>query len=118
MPRTLCSLLTACLALTLTLGFSGAGEAQQTGQLDPNFGSGGKVVLDWTPVDPVSEAARAVATQADGKMVIVGDALDAAGPSTSSCVVVRTSADGTVDTSFGSNGRVLLDFTPTYDFAF
>ena len=114
MPRTLSSFLTLWLTLTLTLMFPGTAETQQTGQLDPSFGSGGKVVVDWNVPNSTLEEAMAVATQSDGKMVVVGRVWTSATSMPDACTAGRILADGTVDTGFGTNGRVTVDFSPTY----
>jgi uncharacterized delta-60 repeat protein len=60
---------------------------------------GGKVVTTF-PGEPVAEA-RGVAVQADGKVVVVGDAA-----SPPQAVVARYNADGTLDSTFGTGGLV------------
>ena len=69
------------------------------GTLDPSFGAGGKVV------SAVGSAATvfAVARQANGKIVVVGEALT--GP-TYDFAVARYTADGALDPSFGTGGIV------------
>jgi uncharacterized delta-60 repeat protein len=70
------------------------------GKLDPSFGSGGKVLTDlglWSD-------ARAVAIQADGKLVVAGVGR------LSDFAVARYAADGKLDSSFGSGGKVMTNF--------
>jgi uncharacterized delta-60 repeat protein len=67
------------------------------GALDPTFGSGGKVVQDIT----VGAGAQDVAIQADGKIVVVGDAGDI------DALVARYTTAGTLDAGFGSGGMLL-----------
>ena len=70
------------------------------GKLDPSFGSGGKVLTDlglWSD-------ARAVAIQADGKLVVAGVGR------LSDFAVARYAADGKLDPSFGSGGKVVTNF--------
>jgi uncharacterized delta-60 repeat protein len=74
----------------------------QTGALDMSFGSGGKVVTDFTAADDI---AHAVGVQSDGKIVAGGLAGSSAKFSLS-----RYEADGDLDTSFGGDGKVLTDF--------
>lgn len=73
------------------------------GALDPTFGSLGKV---RTPLDPVSgETLYSIAIQADGKIVAAGF-----GPSGGGGVgIVRYNSDGSLDSSFGSGGIVMMD---------
>lgn len=69
-----------------------------TGGLDPAFGTGGIVEANIAP-DTDDRFAMALATQPDGKVLAVGQT-----------TVVRYNADGTVDTSFGTNGQVVANF--------
>src|SRR5262245_1396708 len=55
--------------------------------LDPSFGSGGKVVT------PVSDYSIQVTLQSSGKIVVIG-----------ASHVGRYNTDGTLDTTFGTNG--------------
>ena len=59
---------------------------------------------------PFSDA-RGVAIQADGKVVAVGFATDNAGQD--AALVTRMNSDGAADPSFGSGGRVLIQFDPS-----
>jgi len=73
--------------------------------LDPSFGTGGRVVSDF---GNSNRGAEAVARQPDGKLVVAGSgAQDASGQP---FVVARYLADGSLDTTFGSNGKVTTDF--------
>ena len=69
------------------------------GGLDPTFGTGGLVTTDFGSTDQ----AFAVALQGDGKIVT-------AGRRGSDVIVARHNADGSQDTLFGSNGRVVTNF--------
>ena len=96
-------------------GFSTTEDATQTvvdedvsllrlrldGTLDPDFGSGGKVLV----AQPATfERANAVAIQpADGKIVVAGFRRTSGNED---FLVARVSADGTRDPSFGSGGIV------------
>ncbi|MCC6839179.1 MAG: hypothetical protein IT230_03390, partial [Flavobacteriales bacterium] len=76
----------------------------QGGSLDPGFGAGGSVITD---VAQDGDVARAVAVQADGKVVVAGYSWVGAGHD---FVLVRFHADGALDSGFGSNGVVATDF--------
>ncbi len=74
------------------------------GTLDPTFGSGGKVLTDFGSSD---EEIRDVALQADGKMIALGETVNAGGVA---FALARYDADGAVDTDFGIGGLVTNDF--------
>lgn len=73
------------------------------GALDSSFGSGGIVITDVTPGQ--SDAARGIAIQSDGKIVIAGTS---GGPNL--MAVVRYAANGTLDSTFGNGGITKIDF--------
>jgi uncharacterized delta-60 repeat protein len=83
------------------------------GTLDPSFGGGdGKVSTDFT-AGP--DAANGVAIQADGKIVAAGIAnIEGADPK---FALARYNADGTLDTSFSSDGKIRTNFTAGFDAA-
>jgi uncharacterized delta-60 repeat protein len=77
------------------------------GNLDPSFGSGGKVLTDFGGAS--SDAALAVAVEPNGKIVATGHTGTA--PFTDfDFALVRYNRDGSVDPSFGSGGRVVTAF--------
>lgn len=95
--------------LAIIAGTSGADFAairlDADGKLDPNFDGDGKVItnlsvqsFDWT---------RGTALQADGKVVVVGTTDDG---DNRNFAAVRFNADGTLDTTFGTGGRLVIDF--------
>lgn len=71
------------------------------GDLDPTFGSGGRLRTDFG--NGRTDQANALAIQADGKLVV-------AGSSAFSIALARYNPNGTLDPSFGSRGLVLSDF--------
>ena len=71
------------------------------GTLDTTFGTDGKVTTDFTGV---GDLATAVAIQADGKIV-------AAGTGSGSPELARYDPAGTLDPTFGNEGRVVTDFS-------
>jgi uncharacterized delta-60 repeat protein len=73
------------------------------GDLDPTFGTGGKVL---TGFGSQNGDAAAVALQADGKIVVAGSASTT---TNSDFAVARYNTDGRLDTTFGSGG--LMTFT-------
>ena len=77
-----------------------------SGTLDASFGKGGKVVTDVGGGH--DDEAHAVAVQTDGKIV-------AAGESPGGFTLVRYTADGKLDASFGLGGKVETNFGKWYD---
>jgi uncharacterized delta-60 repeat protein len=76
------------------------------GTLDTTFGGDGRVTTDFTRAEG---AAWGVAIQADGEIVAAGDAGLRTG--NSRFAVARYNTDGTLDTSFGGDGKVTTQFT-------
>jgi uncharacterized delta-60 repeat protein len=91
--------------MLLIIGLSACGvgvRAQQPGQLDPSFGTGGKVI---THVGFDAQSA-AIATYPNQDFVVAGSNFNF---NDIDIVVVRYQQDGTLDNSFGSGGSVTLD---------
>ena len=63
-----------------------------------------------TDINRSTDIAQAVAVQADGKLVVVGQTYKHNDFSGEDFVVTRYNTDGTLDNSFGSGGRVRTDF--------
>jgi uncharacterized delta-60 repeat protein len=78
-----------------------------SGDLDPSFGLGGRVLTDF---NLSTDIAYAVAVQADGKLVVVGTTYTNNDYSNEDFALARYNPDGSLDASFGSNGRVTTDF--------
>jgi uncharacterized delta-60 repeat protein len=81
-------------------------------ELDPNFGSNGKVVTDFFGD---ANQAHAVAIQADGRIIVAGQAHTV--PGHDDFAVVRHNVDGTIDTGFGATGKITTDFFGANDSA-
>ncbi|MGP4047634.1 calcium-binding protein [Streptomyces sp. 2A115] len=96
--------LAAGLALVLALPNSALAAP---GDLDPSFGTGGRVSIDQDYFAYFSEGEE-VALQPDGRIVTAGTEWGTTSPTDFS--VKRHNADGTVDTSFGTGGEVVTDF--------
>jgi len=94
-------------AIMLTWFVSPQAAQAAAGDLDPTFGNGGKVKTD---INRSTDIANAVAVQADGKLVVVGQTYQNNDFSTEDFVVTRYNTDGTLDSTFGSRGRVRTDF--------
>jgi uncharacterized delta-60 repeat protein/uncharacterized repeat protein (TIGR01451 family) len=79
------------------------------GQLDPSFNGGGVVVTEFNHTHFWDEV-KSVFIQPDGKIVAVGNAVGTLGGYFPTLfALARYNVDGTLDNSFGSNGRVLTD---------
>lgn len=76
------------------------------GTLDTTFGTGGKVS---TAIGASGGNIVAVAVQSDGKIVAAGSARNGSGYS--DFALARYNADGSLDTAFGTDGKVLTDIT-------
>jgi len=73
------------------------------GDLDPSFGTGGEVITSFAE----DAAAQAVAVQSDGKLVVAGWTRIGGTPT---FALARYNVDGSLDSSFGTGGRLLTDF--------
>ena len=90
-------LLVVALFFTLTM-FS------QSGTLDGSFGANGKVI---TSINGVEDKARSVVIQSDGKIVVAGYTFSNIFGFDFLCL--RYNTDGSLDTSFGTNGIATFD---------
>jgi uncharacterized delta-60 repeat protein len=105
--------LTRRVLLLAALTLAGFGQAARAdGELDPAFGSGGKVLTDLSGgVDNLSE----IALQADGKIVAAGNYRLTNG--NSHIELARYNSDGTLDLTFGTGGKVMTTVSNFGDFA-
>ena len=95
-----------------TNGDFGLVRYNANGTLDASFGSGGKVTTDFARAGGSFDEARALVVQGR-KLVAAGDV----GPFFD-FGLARYKADGTLDRSFGSGGKVTTDFAGQTDEAF
>jgi uncharacterized delta-60 repeat protein len=79
------------------------------GALDTTFGNGGKKTINFGGTD----AARVVLVQPNGRIVVAGG-----GAAGGSFCVVRLRTNGTLDTTFGSGGKRVVDFGGDNDSAY
>ena len=82
----------------------------QNGTLDTTFGGDGRVLTNFTAR---YDGAWGVVIQADGKIVAAGDA--GIGTGNSGFAVARYNENGTLDTTFSVDGKVVLQFTAKDD---
>ena len=99
--------LAAMLLIALALPASAFGQA---GTLDTSFSGDGKQVTNLTPG---LEIAYEVVVQADGKIVAAGQA----GGQGGRIGIVRYNPDGSLDSTFSGDGKLLTNFTTRPDFA-
>jgi uncharacterized delta-60 repeat protein len=71
------------------------------GDLDTSFGGGGKKTINFGGTDDP----RVVLVQPNGRIIVAGG-----GAAASSFCVVRLRTNGTLDTTFGSGGKQVIDF--------
>lgn len=101
MPRFLSSVLSFCLAFVAPTALADDGDP------DPAFSADGKATFAW-PASYVQTETVAVATFADGSMVTAGW-VDS-GNDNRDFAVVRFTRAGDIDTTFGTQGRVVVPF--------
>jgi uncharacterized delta-60 repeat protein len=97
------------VALMVMLALSAGGQIAKAadGDLDPSFGNGGSVTTDF---QHSTDIAYAVARQSDGKLVVAGTTYMNNDYSGEDFALIRYNSDGTIDGTFGVNGRVTTDF--------
>lgn len=78
------------------------------GVLDSTFGNNGKVISNIGSRVGSSDVARAIAVQTDGKFVAGGYSYDGA---QKDFALIRYNTNGSLDSSFGSNGRLILSLS-------
>lgn len=97
----------ALLAALVLVALCGPGaRAAAPGDLDPTFGSGGKITTGLGP--SASVGATEVVIQSDGKIVAAGGS--------NGFTLARYNADGNLDASFGTSGRVSAGFGSCWPF--
>ncbi len=84
-------------------------EILADGDLDLTFNGTGKVTTD---IATGNDGGRGVAIQADGKIVVVGASVTG---TNSDASLVRYNTDGTLDTSFDGDGKVITAFFSRFD---
>lgn len=88
------------------------------GSLDTTFGDNGKVITNVvinTSATSKPDQLNDLVLQADGKIIAVGNCAGVDGSGKNDFAMVRYNANGTVDTSFGDNGRVTTDWNEISD---
>ena len=83
------------------------------GAPDNSFGGDGKIIIDFG-----DNEAFAVAVQPDGKLVVAGFEFSVISGTEANFAVARVNSDGTLDTSFDGDGKVITDFLTNNDIAY
>jgi uncharacterized delta-60 repeat protein len=78
------------------------------GDLDPSFGRDGLVTTKFKGAGEAGEIAESIAIQPNGKTVAAGTVAFYSDPK---FAVTRNNRDGTLDTSFGRDGRITTNFS-------
>ena len=84
------------------------------GTLDLSFGTGGKVITDFFGD---AELIESVVIQPDGKIVVAGSVQVGGEDGFTKTGIVRYNRDGSLDTTFGTQGKVVLQLGQGYDTA-
>jgi uncharacterized delta-60 repeat protein len=89
------------------------------GNLDASFGTNGKVFTNFSSgtSDVASDVAFALAIQGDGKIIAAGFAFESIEEHFSNFAMARYNSNGSLDASFGINGKVITDFSGGLDVA-
>lgn len=97
---------------------------QANGSLDNSFGTGGKVVTDFSAKDDI---ATAMALQKDGRILVAGYQVSTVMSNNNArrermeardFLLARYNANGSLDTGFGAGGSVVTDFSGRLDEAY
>jgi uncharacterized delta-60 repeat protein len=106
-------LLALSLALLAGLWFAGPANAAP-GDPDSSFSGDGKVTTAFTGK---ADLANDVAVQSDGKIVVAGEAYHGDGTDRA-FALTRYNVDGSLDTSFNGDGKLMTNFTTSDDRAY
>ena len=90
----------------------GIARFNSDGTLDTTFDTDGLVAVD---IQTIGEEARGVAIQTDGKIVVAGQTFSSFSTSGLDYFVARFNSNGSFDTSFDSDGKVIIDFAGDRD---
>jgi len=95
-----------------------AARFNSDGSLDLGFGSGGSAIANFSSAGLSHSFVHSVVQQNDGKTLLIGGVTDRTGVyGAVDFAIARYNANGTLDASFGTNGKVLTDFSNGYDIA-
>lgn len=83
-----------------------AARFTSSGQLDVSFNGTGMVTYDFAGMN---NSGRSIVAQSDGKLILSG-AAELSSTDSADFALVRFNFDGTIDTVFGTNGRMTTNF--------
>jgi uncharacterized delta-60 repeat protein len=83
------------------------------GSLDTTFGTGGIVTTD---IASSNDIAKALILDNNNRLVVAGESDTSSDGSNHRFALVRYNADGTLDATFGTGGKVTTDVSPSYDY--
>jgi uncharacterized delta-60 repeat protein len=106
----------------------GVARFDSTGKLDPTFGNGGLVRINFygTVADPVNASLSSVAIEPNNRIVCAGTvtapntdpSTDLEFPNVNEFALARLNTDGTQDSDFDADGKILFDFSATISAGF
>ena len=82
------------------------------GTLDAGFGNGGKVTTEFNGSDNI----ESIALQSDGKIIAAGLSWDGFPNTITSLALARYKPDGSLDSTFGNNGKVMKSYIYTTEY--
>lgn len=94
-----------------TLGRQSTFSSPTANMVYAKFDNTGNIISSETKIFNVFGTGTAAAIQPDGKMVFAGDYIDAVEGNGANCYFRRYNADGTTDTTFGTNGLHTVSFS-------
>ncbi|MFN2509038.1 MAG: delta-60 repeat domain-containing protein [Chthoniobacterales bacterium] len=103
----ICRLPAGAVAIVLLFSTSAQKAQAAGGDLDSTFGTGGEAMIDF---NQSTDIAHAVALQPDGKLVAAGTSYTDDDYWNGHFALTRQNPDGTLDTTFGVDGKVTTDF--------
>jgi len=89
--------------------YAGIARFTADGDVDASFSFDGNVLADFGG-DNLQNSISAMAVQTDGKILVCGGSVYAAGGSHSEFAILRLNGDGTLDTGFGNSGKAHVAF--------